>query len=778
MAIPTQPASLILQSTELLASLLDSSPQAMAYFEVIAQADGSPADFRLVLANRAAMNWLAMAGYVRAGSTFTSLHPWATETGWLGELLQVFESSQPAQRDLRHPAVGQWLRVSARPLANGIVLDYSDITELKQHGTTLRKAELVQSVLDETPAGMIASEAIRGVDGQITDLLFVHVNRQVERLLGLTPAQLIDKLNSDVFPESMVNGIFDRYVEVIESGSPQVFDCEYRADGVDGWYRVTARRLNDGLVVSFLDITTLKEAEAIYAQQTDLLQMVLDNAPAGMVLWEAVRDTTAERTIIDFRFRLANRMNAFLMGHSDSSPVGKRLLKQFPRFENSALVTALHEVFASRRATGMIFSDYGAQPGGWFDSQLIPVGNEVLMICLNVTEQHTSQRTQKEMADLMQAIVVNSPVGLALLSPQHNAEGDFLDFTYRLANDTLAALSGRTPAQLIGKQLLELFPGLQDSDYYRGIMHVMQTGEPRRVTIPYYQDGAAGWFDNLLIRQGDDLLLCVTDVTERQNHQQQLELLNGALQQSNENLQQFAFIASHDLQEPLRKVQSFGTLLRTQYASQLNDAGVDLIRRMEASALRMSVLIRDLLEFSRLSTRQEPTKAISLNKLMANVVTDLDLVIRETGAKVIIDPLPTLPGDLSQLTQLFQNLLTNALKFHQPGSTPVIRLSHRKVSANTLAPNPLFPFLTVGDTSAGSPRLFHEISIADNGIGFDTKYTDRIFGVFQRLHGRTQFPGSGIGLSICKKVAENHGGAISVDSTPGQGTTFRVYLPV
>ncbi|MBO0937442.1 PAS domain-containing protein [Fibrella sp. HMF5335] len=779
MAIPNQSASLVHQSnTALLASLLDSSSQAMTYFEAISSAGGLPTDFRLVLANRAAVAWLDDSGTVATGSTLTTLYPWAIETGWLDELIQVYGSGQSAQRDVRYPTTGRWLRLSARPLANGIALDYTDITETKRAEATQRKATLIQSVLNETPAGMIASEAVRSVDGRIIDLLFLHVNQQVERLVGLSPEQIVDRFNSDVFPESMTNGLFDRYAEVIESGQSQTFDCEYRADGVDGWYRITARKLNDGLAVSFLDITALKEAEVIYARQTDLLQIVLDNAPAGMVLWEAVRDTTAERAIIDFRFRLTNRVNTFLIGHYGESLVGKRLLEQFPRFRGSALVTALHDVFTSGKGMGMIFSDYAAKPGGWFDSQLIPIGDEVLMTCLNVTEQHDSQQVQKEQADLVSTIVTNSPVGLALLHPQHDASGNITAMVYRLVNQAFASLSGRTPDQLIDKRVLDLFPGLKGTEPYLRMLHVAKTGEYQRFTMPYYQDGAAGWFENILVKRGDDVLLCVTDVTERHNQQQQLETLNQALQRSNENLQQFAFIASHDLQEPLRKVQSFGALLRTQYADQLNEAGTDLIQRMELSARRMSMLIRDLLEFSRLSTRQDTSRPISLDRLIADIAEDLDLLIRETGGEIVVDPLPTLSGDPTQLTQLFQNLIANALKFYRTGYPPVVRLSYRQVSSEAIAFNPLFPKLLIGPDATGKPRLYHEISVSDDGIGFDMKYTDRIFGVFQRLHGKGQYSGSGIGLAICRKVVENHGGAISVISQPDQGATFRVYLPV
>ena len=240
------------------------------------------------------------------------------------------------------------------------------------------------------------------------------------------------------------------------------------------------------------------------------------------------------------------------------------------------------------------------------------------------------------------------------------------------------------------------------------------------------------------------------------------------LQRSNENLQQFAYIASHDLQEPLRKIQSFGDLLKTQYGEQLSE-GVDYLQRMQSAANRMSTLIKDLLIFSRISTRQETATAVALNRVIQSVLNDLDLTIQETGATIQIDPLPTVQGNSIQLGQLFQNLLSNALKFRRADVVPVIQITVHTMAVKSL---PL---------SVNPSRLtafYHCIAVRDNGIGFDQKYTDRIFQVFQRLHNKSQYAGTGIGLAICEKVAANHGGAIIATSQVGQGATFSVYLPI
>ena len=249
---------------------------------------------------------------------------------------------------------------------------------------------------------------------------------------------------------------------------------------------------------------------------------------------------------------------------------------------------------------------------------------------------------------------------------------------------------------------------------------------------------------------------------------EELEEANRLFVQSNQNLEQFAFIASHDLQEPLRKIQSFGNLLQDQHGAQLGE-GVDLLERIQSAANRMSVLIKDLLTFSRIANRKDTVELVFMRDVINVVLNDLDLVITETNARVIVESMPSLHGDASQLEQLFLNLLSNALKFRQPDTPPVVKICHQKVASLNL-PASVKP--------AHWAETYHRIDISDNGIGFDPKYVDRIFQVFQRLHGRQHYSGTGIGLAICEKVVTNHGGAITATSQPGKGSTFSVYLPV
>ncbi len=249
---------------------------------------------------------------------------------------------------------------------------------------------------------------------------------------------------------------------------------------------------------------------------------------------------------------------------------------------------------------------------------------------------------------------------------------------------------------------------------------------------------------------------------------QELELANQDLERSNDSLQQFAYVASHDLQEPLRKIQAFCSLLDQQTSNQLTDTGRRYIERITDASARMSTLIKDLLAFSRLSIRQQTLQSVSLDGVVEDVLGTLDWAVSQHHAQLSITPLPIVNGDEMQLRQLFQNLLSNALKFTPAEQSARIAI-HSMVKPRRDLPDHVKP--------TSDANFFHQICIQDAGIGFDEKYLDRIFQVFQRLHSKNDFPGTGVGLAICQRVAENHGGGITAESRPGEGATFYIYLP-
>ncbi|MCE9561806.1 MAG: PAS domain S-box protein [Planctomycetes bacterium] len=257
----------------------------------------------------------------------------------------------------------------------------------------------------------------------------------------------------------------------------------------------------------------------------------------------------------------------------------------------------------------------------------------------------------------------------------------------------------------------------------------------------------------------------VDEVEERRLVEQRVRAVAAELARSNAELEQFAYVASHDLQEPLRKIQAFGDRLRNKFRDQLPDGGKDYVDRMLNSAGRMRQLIDDLLSFSRVTSQSRPFVRVELGKIVREVVSDLSVRIEQTGGEVRISELPEIDADAMQMRQLFQNLIANALKFQRPDVPPIVEVQGELVTA---------PPLEAGEPSIPSCRL----TVKDNGIGFDTKYLDRIFQVFQRLHGREEYEGTGVGLAICRKIAERHAGTITAASQLGEGATFTVILPV
>lgn len=254
------------------------------------------------------------------------------------------------------------------------------------------------------------------------------------------------------------------------------------------------------------------------------------------------------------------------------------------------------------------------------------------------------------------------------------------------------------------------------------------------------------------------VLSSIIDITRRKRGEEELVRYSKRLERSNAELESFASVASHDLQEPLRKIRMMGERLGAIAGGSLDEQAQDYLGRMIKAGDNMHLLIRDLLAFSRVTMRTEGFSPVDLSAPVRDALSALELLVEETGAVVTVEGLPEVEVDEAQMRQLFQNLIGNALKFRRSGVEPHVRVTGRI------------------ETRAGAGHAI--IEVLDNGIGFDERYSDRIFQVFQRLHGKSEFEGTGIGLAICKKIVERHDGRIHARSKPGEGAQFIVEIPV
>lgn len=479
---------------------------------------------------------------------------------------------------------------------------------------------------------------------------------------------------------------------------------------------------------------------------------LLSESTDGAVVWSSIRDASGR--IVDFKATVFNQ--AALLNISGDSFRASTFNVLFPdaasAFDQYVQVVETGQPFRSTRPFSANSITY------WYDVSATKFDDGLLVIFKDVTDRIQTNLQVENQANLLQQVFNASIFSINLYEAIRDDLGTIIDFRITLCNEAARRLALENYGyDTTGHTWLSVLPIGRHSVLFQDKVKVVESGQPLRVTR--YYANIDRWFDSSMVKLNDGLVATFLDVTEHKR-------LTERLERSNQSLEQFAYVAAHDLQEPLRKVQSFSELLSNQYKAILDDNGLDLLYRMHSATKRMQELIRDVLTYSRLSSQQVSPKVVNLNTLIADICTDLDTTIREKSAVITIHPLPVILGDSTQIRQLFYNLLSNSLKFTQ--KTPQITFDASRITGTQL-PNELM---------LASNREYAVISITDNGIGFDEQYRERIFLPFQRLHGRKQYAGSGIGLAICKRVVENHNGGMSVQSQPGQGTTFTVYLPV
>lgn len=391
----------------------------------------------------------------------------------------------------------------------------------------------------------------------------------------------------------------------------------------------------------------------------------------------------------------------------------------------------------------------------------------VVITFVDVTES-------KKVESILSAVLDATPSAIAAMRAVRNSRNTIVDFEFLVLNRAVEKQFGVKPEPLKGKKLKELKSSKWE-EHFKQYVEVVESGQTRH--YEYYDEEQGRWQDVVLVKLMDGLVVMVTDVTDKKKAadliaqgfedlkatSKKLRSTNLKLEQSNMDLLQFASVASHDLKEPLRKIQTFGNILLSKVKDKLDPVEMGHLNKIISSSSRMQKLIEDVLTLSKLSNRDLEFEEVDLNSVLSLIKEDLEITIKEKKATLIIAELPIIKGVQGQMHQIFQNLISNALKFTN-GKKPEIRITEKPVTKE------------IAEELRIKSKNYTCISVKDNGIGFEDTYKDKIFGIFQRLNGNT-YDGTGIGLAICKKIVENHSGHITARSKLGKGAEFFILLP-
>ncbi|WP_339102655.1 ATP-binding protein [Haloterrigena salinisoli] len=454
----------------------------------------------------------------------------------------------------------------------------------------------------------------------------------------------------------------------------------------------------------------------------------------------------------DWNFTYLNERAHELINPEGRTLVGKYVWDEFPEAMSQQFKTEYERAMYDQETVS--FEEYYPAPlDSWFEVRAYPSETGLSVYFRDVTERKERERE----LELFRTLLDYSNDSVLVIDPQ---SGRFLD-----ANETACRRLGYDRAELLDLTVPEMDHVFDDIGDWRSHVEDVKaqgsmtiTGEHVRkdgTTFPAEVNVAHVELDQ------EYMIAIARDITEHRQRERELE-------ESNERLEQFAYAASHDLQEPLRMVSSYLQLIERRYADELDEDGEEFLEFAVDGADRMREMIDGLLEYSRVETRGDPFEPVDLERLLDDVLDDLSLQLEETDAEVETEPLPRVRGDASQLRQVFQNLLSNALEY-SGDEPPRVYLEAERCEARSASKR--------SGEAAEYEGAMWEISVVDEGIGIDPEDQDRVFDVFQRLHSREEYDGTGIGLALCERIVERHGGEIWVESEPGEGSTFSVTLP-
>jgi len=564
-----------------------------------------------------------------------------------------------------------------------------------------------------------------------------QANSVFERLISYSFAEMEGQHIFDfVHPDDMP-AVAAAFQELLAAGEMTGFECRTRCK--DGSYRwlllnATANYGEKLIYVAAHDITGRKRAEETARRSTEWLRFTLDAAGVGLCYRESGETKISEQQFRLYGLEPAEEwlarecwLQAVHPKDRERVEIEQRLaIEQGKPYDIQFRVvwpdTSVHWLLCR----GKIFDDDGSA--------------RKMEVTMDLTERKRAEAALEEFFDLCR-----SPMAIF-----------GFDGSIKRVNAGLLRTSGYTAEEFAGRPALEFFHPDDRPAVQAEIQKLITWGGDTEFECrSLCRDGSVVWlvFSATAVPDEKSIFTVAYDITERRRMEQEILVHSEKLGRSNAELERFAYVASHDLQEPLRMVASFTQLLAKRYSGQLDETADRYIHYAADGAKRMQQLISDLLAYSRVNSKELDLRQTDFGAVVLEAMRNLQVAIEESGASIDWDPLPELWVDPAQFTQLLQNLLGNAIKFRRSEEHPRIHIS------------------------AADTGTEWALSVQDNGIGIDPQHADRIFQIFQRLHTREKYQGTGIGLAICKKVVERHGGRIWVESQPGKGSNFHFALP-
>ena len=689
---------------------------------------------------------------------------------------------------------------------DGVVITFLDISRIKELDN------IIKGTFNSSQSAIMAFRSVRNKAHDITDFTWIAANHASDEFISKSNTDYIGKSLKQELPALIRNGFFEKLVQVVQTNQPLRTEMILEK-GAAQWYEVVATRMMDGLVITLTNINEKKEAEEKLRRNYHELIQAKENLKAlNASLEHKVAERTQDLAESEERFRLIasstsdvvwdwNLVNnelwwsdsfykLFGFDKGDTSlNSGAFWLERVHPDDRERVNTSIQEALNS--GTRNWSTQYRFQKADGTYVVLLDRGSVItdeagvpyrmLGAMADVTKvERTEQQLQEKNEELQRVLQEFRFVTDFMPQMVWVTKPDGYHEYYNKRWYDYTGLDTGT-SQDKGWSLV-----LHPDDYDRTWVvwrHSLETGENYEIEYRMRgKDGTYRWFLGRAIPLRDEegniikwFGTCtdihdqktISDVLELRvkERTQELQDANTELEISNNELMQFASVASHDLKEPLRKIHMFSNIIKERYMAESPGGALDYMNRIIRSSARMTKLIDDLLTYSRLSinTLFEST---DLNNIISEVLSDLELSITEKGAEVTVDHFPNIEVVPGQMRQVFQNIISNALKFTRPGVTPRISITSELIT------QPDYEAVSAGEGD------YCRISIADNGIGFDEQYTAKIFTIFQRLHSREKYEGTGIGLAITKKIIEKHNGWITARSTPGGGSTFVMILPL